>query len=158
LKIKWTRGTKSSKRYQAVRAIARPIESNVGRSGNGLCRHDYDGITRRTEAQQRADTDSTMINNRRMACYSNDPALFIGNLTPELKIRKKLHGSRTTSIMTATTIRWEWMDQDGLVHAFDIPDSFSYLNEKVAHQKTTAWRAWETTDGYIPLWQCLHDA
>jgi hypothetical protein len=77
------------------------------------------------------DTDSTMIDNRGMACYSNNPAHFIGNLTPELKIRKRFQGSRTTIIMTATTIRWEWLDQDGLEHAVDIPDPLAYLNENV---------------------------
>jgi hypothetical protein len=76
------------------------------------------------------DTNSTMIDNRCTACNSSNPAHFIGNLTPELKIIKRFHGSRTTSIMTGT-IRWQWLDQAGLEHALDIPDSFSYLNENV---------------------------
>jgi hypothetical protein len=51
------------------------------------------------------------------------------------------------NIMTST-IRWKWIDQDGLEHAFDMPDSLYVPEEKccLLGQKATGWRAWETTD------------
>jgi hypothetical protein len=88
------------------------------------------------------------VDNRCLACISDNSANFIGKLTPGTKIIKGFHGSRTTSIMMGT-IRWKWLDHDGLVHVFDIPESYYVPEGKCCllspqhwakeHKKATGW-------------------
>jgi hypothetical protein len=165
LTTKWIRGTQSSKRYRTVRAIARRMSTGNGRKTASLAAAmvfvavivmESRAVPKHSNAAS-FDTDSSMIgvDNRCSACISNNPAHFIGKLTPGLKTIKGFHGSRTTNIMMGT-IRWKWLDQDGLEHVFNIPES-SYVPEgkccllspqhwAKAHKKATGWRAWETTD------------
>jgi hypothetical protein len=63
------------------------------------------------------------INNRCSACILDNPAHFIGNLSPGIRIIKGFHGMHTTTIMMGT-IRWKWLDQDGLEHVFNILESY----------------------------------
>jgi hypothetical protein len=165
LTIKWTRGTESSKRYRAVRAIARRMATGNGRKVTSVAAamalvavivmESRAAPKRNNEAT--FDTDSSLIgvDNRCSACISDNPAHFVGKLTPGLKTIKGFHGSRTTEIMMGT-IRWKWLDQEGLEHVFDIPESYYVPEGKCcllspqhwakAHKKATGWRVWETTD------------
>jgi hypothetical protein len=60
--------------------------------------------TSTADTDTRFDTDSMRIgvNNQCTACILDNPAHFVGELTPGLKVIKGFRGSRTTSIMTGT--------------------------------------------------------
>jgi hypothetical protein len=112
LKIKWTRGTESSKRYRTVRAIARRMTTGNGRKVASVeaAMVFVPVIVMESRAAPKHsneasfDTDSSMIGvyNRCSACISDNPAHLIGKLTPGLKTKKGFHGLRTTNIMMGT--------------------------------------------------------
>ena len=80
-----------------------------------------------THAQQLAtfDTDSKPIgvDNRCSACISHDVNDFVSDLQPCNRSIKGFGGTRHTHIMKGT-IQWRWCDDEGVVHKFNIPNSY----------------------------------
>jgi hypothetical protein len=114
--------------------------------------------TMKYKSQALFDTDSVAvgIDNRCTACISDKKSHFIGELKPGKKMIKGFHGEKETAVMSGT-IRWSWLDGNGLKHTFDIPNSYYIPDGKCCllspqhwaqtYQKETGWRAWEITDG-----------
>lgn len=71
------------------------------------------------------DTDSGQIgvDNRCSGCISTYKEDFVGTLRNSDRVIKGFGGTRTTGVMIGT-VRWKWTDDNGAVHAFDIPNSY----------------------------------
>jgi len=71
------------------------------------------------------DTDSgeVGIDNRCSACMSHDINDFVGQTTPTDRVIKGFGGTRTYNVQKGT-IRWRVLDDAGVQHTFDIPDSY----------------------------------
>ena len=71
------------------------------------------------------DTDSAAIgiDNRCSACISHIAEDFIGNLADSNRTIKGFAGTKTTGIKIGT-IKWSWLDDDGIEHTFNIPNSY----------------------------------
>lgn len=71
------------------------------------------------------DTDAEQIgiDNRCSACISHRIEDFIGNPIPTKRSIKGFGGARVANIMSGT-IAWNWCDEMGKVHKFQIPNSY----------------------------------
>ncbi len=105
------------------------------------------------------DTDSQIIgiDNRASACISNEKTDFIGKVTRIHRIVKGFGGRREMAVWMGT-IKWNWEDDQGVVHEFIIPKSY-YIPagscrllspQHWSQQRSGAdkrWGAGETTNG-----------
>ena len=69
------------------------------------------------------DTDSRPIgiDNRATRCISNQHEDFVGELVPA-SITIQGYTGRSTRDLHQGTIRWAWLDDNGMEHAFNIPN------------------------------------
>ena len=86
------------------------------------------------------DTDSAAIgiDNRCSACISHIPEDFIGGLIDSKRTIKGFAGSKTTGIKTGT-IKWSWLDDNGVEHTFNIPNSYYVPQGKVRLLSPQHW-------------------
>ena len=78
------------------------------------------------------------IDNRCSACISCDINGFIGPLVKTNRIIKGFGGTRTTNIQVGT-ICWKWVDDDGKIHSFDIPNSYYIPSGQVHLLRPQHW-------------------
>jgi Reverse transcriptase (RNA-dependent DNA polymerase) len=156
---KWLqRGTKTHRYYQ-TRSIAHQVAGTRGRHrlASAMAMAMVIAMEHRTNGKSlnmaTFDTDSRSIgiDNRCTACISDNTKDFIGELKPSMREIKGFGGSRTTKVMIGT-IKWKWLDDNGLEHAFTIPNSFYVPDGKVCLMSPQHWaqsakngRAWEET-------------
>ena len=71
------------------------------------------------------DTDAApvSINNQASGCISNVSTNFIGPLTPSNQKIEVFGGTKTMNIQVGT-LRWKWLDDQGVETKFDIPNSY----------------------------------
>ena len=69
------------------------------------------------------DSDPIGIDNRCSACISHKIEDFIGNPIESKRVIKGFGGAQVRNIMVGT-IRWNWLDDNGMNHTFDIPNSY----------------------------------
>ena len=71
------------------------------------------------------DTDSydIGIDNRCSACISGTPEDFIGPLKDSTRTIKGFMGTKTTNVKVGTLL-WKWLDDEGKLHQFHIPNSY----------------------------------
>ena len=83
-----------------------------------------------TAAQNHAsfDTDSSPVgvDNRWSECISHKVTYFIGNVVDCNRTIKEFGGTRTTNIKMVT-IKWSWLDDEGMVTTHCIPNSYYAL-------------------------------
>jgi hypothetical protein len=92
------------------------------------------------------------VDNWCTACISDNTKHFIGALRLVKQVIRGFGISRTMDIMTGT-IQWKWQDENGLEHAFKIPNSFYITSGQVCLLSPQHWvqsakygKAWEQTD------------
>jgi hypothetical protein len=99
------------------------------------------------------DTDSTTIriDNRCTACISDNTDHFVGPLKLAKQVIKGFGGLVNSKVLIGT-IRWKWLNNNGLQHTFNIPNSFYIPNRKVCLLSPQHWAqsmndgdAWEVT-------------
>ena len=114
----------------------------------------HQGQRERSALRAQFDTDSTRIgiDNRCTACIADESKFFVGALRPVTRTIKGFGGSQTSDIMMGT-IKWKWLDDEGVEHTFLIPDSFYIPKGQVNLLSPQHWaqtmkegKAWETTD------------
>jgi hypothetical protein len=102
----------------------------------------------------RFDTDSARIgiDNRCTACISDKSKYFVGELRTVARAIKGFGGTHTPEVKMGT-IKWKWLDDEGVEHTFLIPDSFYIPSGKVNLLSPQHWaqmakvgKAWESTD------------
>jgi hypothetical protein len=160
--VRWLKGNRKSARFRKIRTVAHRMTRH-GRDRTSVAATMALAVIMVMESRTpnqhsntaRFDTDATFIgvDNRCTACILDDLAHFVGKLTPGTKTIKGFHGSRTTSIMSGT-IRWKWLDNNGLEHEFDIPGSFYIPDGKCcllspqhwakSQKNKTGERAWKS--------------
>ena len=70
-----------------------------------------------------SDTESIGIDNRCSACMSHKIDDFVGTPKESKRTIKGFGGTRISNVMTGT-IKWRWLDDNGGIHEFKIPNSY----------------------------------
>ena len=86
------------------------------------------GHDRRISRKQRqinfdSDAESIGIDNRCSACLSHKIEDFIGTPRESKRTIKGYGGTKISNVMTGT-IKWKWLDDNGGIHEFKIPNSY----------------------------------
>ena len=77
-----------------------------------------------------SDTRAVGIDNRASGCISDDSDDFVGPLRECNRAIKGFGGTRTLGVKIGT-LKWQWLDDDGMMHTFHIPNSFYVPQGKV---------------------------
>jgi len=86
------------------------------------------------------DTDSSFIgiDNRASACISWCEKDFVGPLIPVPVQVQGFAGHRTSNVMMGT-LRWQWLDDEGMKHTFHIPRSYYVKEGKIRLLSPQHW-------------------
>lgn len=92
------------------------------------------------------DSDSAPIgvDNRCSACISHIPEDFVGDLVDSERTIKGFGGTRTTGVKVGT-LRWSWLDDQGIEHTFHIPKSYFVPQGKVRLLSPQHWAKYNET-------------
>ena len=109
--------TRASTLKITIKTIAYPVLAMMANQKN----------TRMIAQQRRAEFDTNSksigVDNWCSTCISNNIDDFIGNITESKQTINGFVGTRISNIMTGT-ILWKWVDNDGRIHQFKIPNSY----------------------------------
>ncbi len=86
------------------------------------------------------DSDSAPvgIDNRCSACISHVPEDFIGDLVDTDRTIRGFAGTKTSGVKIGT-LRWSWLDDQGIEHTFNIPKSYFVPQGKVRLLSPQHW-------------------
>lgn len=102
-----------------------------------------------------SDQNPIGIDKRCSTCISNCIQDFDGPMTETRRVIKGIEGARITPVMKGT-IKWSWLDEEGITHKFTIPNSFYIPSSGARLLSPQHWAQTQkdksgtgcTTDGY----------